>query len=147
MTAVAQAFDTSEREIVIERLEVFRTGFTKRRPWTLYTVHAKELDGAPITVTLRTFDSLMGVVRVTIEPFENEGGAVTHYTLKRAKDKAEQIRERRNEARAAITGQAPPTPDADEPSVKDRLAAAEVRIEALEGRLTLLASLLGQEDQ
>jgi hypothetical protein len=140
MTAVAQAFDTSERDIVIQRLEVHRSGFKNGRPWALYEVHANELDGTPIAVTLRTFDDLMGVVRVTLEPWTKDG-AVSHYTAKRAKT-AESIRASRNMARAAVMGEPAPAPAPDSPTILARLAAVEAELEALKGRFLLLASIL-----
>jgi hypothetical protein len=48
MTAVAQAFDTTEREIVVTRLHKMRGGRTNGRGWVLNDVRATELDGTEI---------------------------------------------------------------------------------------------------
>jgi hypothetical protein len=139
MTAVA--FNTSERQIVIDRLEFVRAGRSANGGgWKLSTVHANELDGTPIdTVILRTFDNLVGAVNVTFEPYMDKG-SVSHYTVKRSKTAAE-VSGRRRVARAAIMGEpAAPTPD-----LLGRLDAAEQRIADLEGRFTLLAGLLGKD--
>lgn len=70
------------RTIKVERLEVIKTGTRNNKPWTLYRVHASELDGTPISESLRTFDALEGVVTVTWEPYMKDG-QVVNYTLKR----------------------------------------------------------------
>lgn len=140
MTAVAQAFDTSEREIMVLRMEVARTGrHTNGGAWNLYTVHANELDGTPIAETLRTFDDLVGAVRVTFEPYMDKG-AVSHYTVKRAKT-AESIRASRNKARAAVMGESAPAP-ANDSMIVERLAAAEARIADLDARLEIILDML-----
>lgn len=137
MTAVTQAFDTSEREIIVRRLSRLRAGSTNGRGWSLYDVHADELDGSEIPVILRTFERLEGTTRVSFEPFMDKG-SVSHYTLKSVRGAAE-IRASRSEARAAVMGE-PAAPA--EPS---RIGTLEARIEALEGRFALLTSLLGKE--
>jgi hypothetical protein len=144
MTAVTQ-FDTSEREIVVERLEVFRSGRSARGgAWHLFTVHANELDGTPITETLRSYDNLVGAVRVTIEPYVKDG-VIVNYEVKRART-AEAARVRRSAARAALMGEpAPAAPAAPAPDLLARLDAAEQRLADLEGRFTLLAGLLGKD--
>jgi hypothetical protein len=120
LTAVAQAFDTSEREIIVHRLSKLRGGHTNGRGWVLYDVHADELDGSEIPVILRTF---------------MDKGAVSHYTLKSVRG-ADEIRASRSEARAAVMG---------EPAAPGRIGALEARIEALEGRFALLTSLLDKD--
>jgi hypothetical protein len=139
----AVAFNTSERQIVIDRLEFVRAGRSANGGgWKLSTVHANELDGTPIdTVILRTFDNLVGAVNVTFEPYMDKG-SVSHYTVKRSKTAAE-VSGRRRVARAAIMGE--PAPAAPTPDLLGRLAAAEQRIADLEGRFTLLAGLLGKD--
>lgn len=147
MTAVAQVLATREREIVVDRVEVERSGFSGKYRWTLYIVHAHELSGEDITMPLRAFEELAGVVRVIFEPFTKDG-AVTHYTLKRAKPvgerSAEAIRERRSKARAAVMGEPAPAPNG--PSMAARLAAVEADLEDLKGRFALLASILDKDD-
>jgi hypothetical protein len=134
LTAVAQAFDTSEREIIVHRLSKLRGGHTNGRGWVLYDVHADELDGSEIPVILRTFERLEGTTRVSFEPFMDKG-AVSHYTLKSVRG-ADEIRASRSEARAAVMG---------EPAAPGRIGALEARIEALEGRFALLTSLLDKD--
>lgn len=156
MTAVTQAFDTSEREIVITRLDKLRGGRTNGRGWVLNDVGATELDGTPITgnlipsthpVILRTFERLEGIERVAFEPYMDKG-SVSHYTLKRVRT-ADDIRASRNVARAAVMGEPAARVDgATEERIADltrELETAVARIDALEGRFELLASLLGRD--
>jgi hypothetical protein len=140
MTAVAQAFDTSERAIMVQRLEVVRSGrYQNGGAWNLYAVHANELDGTPITEPLRSFDDLVGVVRVTFDP-TTQAGQFSHYTIKRAKT-AESIRTSRNKARAAVMGEPAPAPASD-PTIVERLAAAEARLADLDARMELLLDMV-----
>lgn len=74
--------DTPTRTINVLRLEVLKTGRRNDKPWTLYKVHAEELDGTPIKDDLRTFDSLeAGEVTVKAEAFVKDG-QIENYTLK-----------------------------------------------------------------
>jgi hypothetical protein len=151
MTAVAQAFDTTEREIVVTRLDKIRGGRTNGRGWVLNDVGASELDGTPLPVILRTFERLEGTERVTFEPYMDKG-SVSHYTLKRVRT-ADDVRASRDVARAAVMGEPAPRVEIAGQILSEQrfsdltreLETAVARIDALEGRFELLASLLGRD--
>lgn len=73
---------TPERTILVQRVEVEKTGRKGDKPWTLYKVHATELDGTPITDELRTFYALdAGEVTVTADAYVKDN-QIQHYTIK-----------------------------------------------------------------
>jgi hypothetical protein len=126
------------RTIVIDRLERERSGATNGKSWTLYRVHAHDLDGDPIGDELRTFQRLAGTVEVTFSPRNREGKLT--YTLRRA-DNVADIHERRAKAREAIVGPSTPTPANGCP---DCAALAE-RLANLEGRFELFLTMFDPE--
>jgi hypothetical protein len=152
MTAVAQAFDTTEREIIVAALHKMNEGRTNGRGWVLNAVRASELDGTEIAVPLRTFDRLEGTERVTFEPYPRDGAIITHYTLKRVRT-ADDVRASRDVARAAVMGEPAPRVEIAGQILSEQrfsdltreLETAVARIDALEGRFELLASLLGRD--
>ena len=62
------------RTIVVERLEVSKSGFRNNRPWTLYEVHATDARTGERLTGLRTFRPLpAGPVEVALEPYNGSG--------------------------------------------------------------------------
>lgn len=135
---------TGELRLRVKRSEVIRTGFSRaiNKPYTLFRLHAViddgTLDGAAPPGELRTFDGFDTATHtVTLEEFEP--GV---YTVKKVRTAAD-VRKRRSEARAAITGQAPaPTPEPFTPSSDGRIPALEERVTQLEARIEVLLSIV-----
>lgn len=73
-----------EQTIKVQRTEVVKTGTRGNKPWTLYRVVANDEHDRPINEELRSFDALSGTVRVTYEPYL-EQGVHKHWTLKKVK--------------------------------------------------------------
>jgi hypothetical protein len=121
------------RTIVVERLEVARTGFSAktRKPYTLYEVHATDAQTGERLTGLRTFRALpVGPIEVTLEPYNGSGTFTIAPTGKIAAGAPEPRGDR-------VTQHA---------DLRTRVSALEAEVADLRARMVLLASLLGHDE-
>lgn len=134
------------RTIIVEQLELLRNGYSPRtrKPYKLYKVHAKDLNGDAIANELRTFELMSGTVTVSFDPRTDDDGNVESYTLREVRT-ATDIRERRREARDALTGRTPARPITPT-SEGDEHAALKARVDALEARLEAFIAIFDPDN-